>query len=107
MIAERFELLETTAFRTVPITLRKVLRPEFAVRDAVAHHVVRDFEDLMSDREDRFLLTRMARHAPVARLERRIPGPRGGQSRFDEGGFEIPIAFPCLALSAVAEPCFC
>ena len=54
----------------VPIPPGKVVGAQFLIRHAVAHNAVRDFEHLMADRHDRFLVPPMAFHAVIPRLQR-------------------------------------
>src|SRR5436309_15698970 len=59
---EGFKLSDMTTNRTLGVTAVEVVGPEFVVRNAVPHDVVRDFENLMADRHDGLLVTAMPLH---------------------------------------------
>ena len=59
-ISEGFELSDVSARGALATAPVEVVGAEFVVRDAVAHDVVRDFEDLMADGDDGFLVTATA-----------------------------------------------
>src|SRR5215813_9268683 len=77
-VPERFELLDVTTGRPVAVPLLEVAGAEFLIGDAVAHDEIRDFENLMPDGDHRFLVSAMALHPKVARLQRGLFRARRG-----------------------------
>ncbi len=57
MVPKRFELPHMTSRRTLGVSSLEVVGPKLVVGHAVPHDVVRDLENLVTDRDDGFLVT--------------------------------------------------
>src|SRR5215208_2062391 len=75
----------------LPIASFEIVRPEFLIGDAITHHVVRDFEDLVAHGDDGFLMAAMAFDPVIASLQGGPARPRGRQSRFDQRAAQISV----------------
>ncbi len=80
----------------------KIVRPQLVVGAAIAHDVVRDFEDLMALRDDGLLVATMPFDAVVPRLERRPVAACGRQAGLDQGAAQIPVALTGLPAAPFA-----
>src|SRR6266542_3762215 len=83
-IAERFQLPDRSPCGALAVTAVEVVGAEFVVRNAIPHDEIRDFENLMTDGDDGFLVSPMAFDAIVPGLQRGAFGPRSCQAAFDE-----------------------
>ena len=75
------------------------------IGDAITHDVVRDFKNLMTDRDHGFLMSPTALDAAVERLQRRLFLAGGGSARLNERAAQVPVRFarfPLEGLGTVA-----
>src|SRR5215213_11298976 len=96
-VSEGLELALVSSHGALRMTPIEVIRAEFVVRDAVAHHVVRDLENLVAHRHDRLLVPPMPLHAVIARLERGALAVDGSEPRLNQCAAQILVALPRLA----------
>src|SRR5439155_12511493 len=97
MKAQRLELLDVPAHRTLVMTAIEIVRPQFLVGHAVAHDVVGDLENLMAHGDDRLLVAALTLHAVVARLQGAVPLAGRRQGGLDQRAPQIPIALARFA----------
>ena len=65
---ERFQLPDVPTRGPLRMSTGEVVGPQFLVGHAVAHHVVRNFENLMTDRHHGLLVPTLPLHSVIARL---------------------------------------
>src|SRR4030095_7825270 len=70
----------------------EVVGPQFLIGHAVAEHIEGNFQDLMADGDDRFVVPAMALHAVVAGLQRGPFGARHGLPGLDQRAAQIAVA---------------
>src|SRR5687768_4039755 len=90
-VTERFELADGAAHRAVAVAASEVVGSEFLIRHTVAHDVVPDLENLMTDCHHGFLVPAVRLDAAVAGLEGRAGGARRRQAALDERSAQKPI----------------
>jgi hypothetical protein len=74
-----------------------VIGPEFVVRHAVAHDVVRNFENLVADRDHRFFVPPMPLCPVIAGLQGGRPRVAGAERALNQRGVQTAIRLPRLA----------
>ena len=94
MKPERFQLPDVTMHGSLAMAPIEVVGAQFLVRDAVAHDVVRDFQDLVAHRDDRFLVPAMPFDAVIPRLQRASLGAHRAEAGLDQRAAQIGIPFP-------------
>jgi len=97
------KLADVAAYDTRGVASVKIVCPEFVVGHTVAHDVVRDFEDLVADGNDRFFVTSMSLHSVVAGLQRGRARAGRGQSTFNQNPSQIAIRLSGSARPALAR----
>src|SRR5437867_8354746 len=99
---ECFKLSDVPLDRTLRVPLVEVVGPEFFVRDAVAHDEVRDFENLVSDRDNRLFVSSMPRDPMIPGLQRGPVLAHGAERGLDQGPPQISVPFPRFAAVPLA-----
>src|ERR671936_2204096 len=99
-VTERFELFDMATGSPVTVAPLEVAGAKLVIGDAVTHDEIRDFKNLMADGHHRFLVTTMAFHPVIARLQSGLFRAGGGLPAFNQGPAEIPIAVPGFASPA-------
>lgn len=74
------------------VTFVKIVGAKFVIGATVAHDVVRDFENVVTDRNDRFLVAALAFDATVSSLERGAVAAGGCQASLDQGATQVAVA---------------
>src|SRR5438105_3864228 len=93
-VAERFELTHVPSGRALRVTSVEVIGAQFGVRDAIAHDVVRNLEDLMAHGDDGFLVPAMPFDAVISRLQRAPFGAHRAKAGLDQRAAQVVISFP-------------
>ena len=102
-VAKGFEMFHMATDGPLAIPAAEVISPQLAVGDAVAHDEISDFQNLMSDRDDRFLVPAMPLHAVLPGLQSGPFGARRRQPAFDQRPAQIPVAVACLTRPAFSR----
>src|SRR6266446_8099128 len=100
---ESFKLSDMAANGTFGMPPVEIVRAELAVGDAVTHDVIGDFENLMPDGHDGFLVSPMALDPVVARLQSRTVLAGGGQAGLNQCRPQIAIPFAGFATAPLAR----
>jgi hypothetical protein len=85
------------------MTFVEIVCSEFVVETAIAHDVVRDFENVVTDRNDCLLVAALVFDATVPRLERGPVAAGGRQAGLDQGATQVAPARRATAATPVAR----
>ena len=102
-VPKRFQLTKMPLARAVALPAIEVVAAEFVIRDPIAHDVVRDLENLMPSRHDRFLVPPMAFDPVVSRLQGGPLRVTGGEPGLDEAGAQIRVRLARLPRPPLAR----
>ena len=80
----------------------EIVCSEFVIGTTIAHDVVRDFENAVTDRNDRLFVAALAFDATVPGLERGPVAAGGRQAGLDQGASQVAVALTRLPTAPFA-----
>src|SRR4030095_4961186 len=94
--AQSLEVPHMSSRGALGVAFIEIVCSEFVVGTAIAHDVVRDFEDVVTERNDRLLVAALAFDATVPRLERGPVAAGGRQAGLDQSATQVAVALTRL-----------